>query len=183
MPKSNAIARTGRTAALVSLMISTAWLAASCSGDGPTNGTPTGSVELDILEIYDPGSDAWTEGAVLPIPRSESVSAVFDGKLYIVGGLDYRKEAERKSQKNVLSEGEWYKQKNRTAKHYDNQTDNFGGTESPTTEPEPADDFTCESCPNAKENILEALGVLDHYGIPPEIGDMIQKWIEEKYVK
>ena len=41
----------------------------------------------------------------------------------------------------------------------------------------------CPTCANAKENLLVAMGVLDHYGIPPDLGDKVQKWIEEKYGK
>jgi N-acetylneuraminic acid mutarotase len=38
------------------------------------------------LDIYDPETDTWTNGAPLRTPRCDSASAVPDGKLYVIGG-------------------------------------------------------------------------------------------------
>jgi hypothetical protein len=102
--------------------------------------------------------------------------------------LEYRKDAESNGDKSPKSEREWFNDKRNTAEvakqrkeelsSVRNEKGQLIGRESPTTEPE-----TCETCPNAKENVLDALSILDHYGISPEIGDMIEKWIEEKYGK
>ena len=40
----------------------------------------------DLLERYDPESDAWTTLEPMPVPRSAHAGAVAGGKLYVVGG-------------------------------------------------------------------------------------------------
>jgi len=42
----------------------------------------------DILEIYDPRQDTWTQGAPLPKPVSAYALADFEGRLYLFGGWD-----------------------------------------------------------------------------------------------
>ena len=91
---------------------------------------------------------------------------------------EYRKEAERKSTKVVLSLTEWFNQKKKAAEVAKHKTERFVGTEKQIEE---ADEFECPTCASAKENVLDAMSVLDHYGIPPDLGDKVQKWIEEKY--
>jgi len=95
--------------------------------------------------------------------------------------LKYFKSVEKdKGGKPLLSFGEWLKFKRETAKVAKHKTERFVGTETPTT-PTEEGEFECPTCSNAKENVLDALGVLDHYRIPPELGDAIQKWIKETW--
>jgi len=47
------------------------------------DGSPT-----DMLEIYDPRRDSWSEGARLPKPVSAYALADFEGQLYLFGGWD-----------------------------------------------------------------------------------------------
>ena len=42
----------------------------------------------DILEIYDPRQDIWTNGESLPIAVSAYALAAFEGRLYLFGGWD-----------------------------------------------------------------------------------------------
>jgi hypothetical protein len=44
-----------------------------------------GSV-LDVVEVYDPATDIWSEHAALPSPVSHHSLSVVDGKLYLIGG-------------------------------------------------------------------------------------------------
>lgn len=37
-------------------------------------------------EVYDPGANAWTMVASLPVPHVGAASAVLEGKIYILGG-------------------------------------------------------------------------------------------------
>ena len=50
------------------------------------DGTPT-----DILEIYDPRRDSWSEGAQLPQAVSAYALADFEGQMYLFGGWDGEK--------------------------------------------------------------------------------------------
>lgn len=43
---------------------------------------------VDILEIYDPRSDRWEQGARLPAPLSNYALAAFEGRLFLFGGWD-----------------------------------------------------------------------------------------------
>jgi DNA-binding CsgD family transcriptional regulator len=47
----------------------------------------TGQV-TDVLEIYDPRTDTWTQGAVVPQPLSAYAISTLEGKLYLFGGWD-----------------------------------------------------------------------------------------------
>lgn len=47
------------------------------------SGAPT-----DVLEIYDPRQDSWTQGAPMPRTISAYALADFEGKLYLFGGWD-----------------------------------------------------------------------------------------------
>lgn len=49
-------------------------------------GGGVGSEMTDVLEIYDPRTDAWTSGAPLPAPRAGLASVAANGCLYAVGG-------------------------------------------------------------------------------------------------
>ncbi|MGW8289149.1 MAG: Kelch repeat-containing protein, partial [Candidatus Bathyarchaeia archaeon] len=42
--------------------------------------------ELNITEVYDPVNDTWTTKASMPIPVFGCSSAVFNGKIYVIGG-------------------------------------------------------------------------------------------------
>jgi len=42
----------------------------------------------DVLEIYNPRDDIWTQGAVIPQPLCAYAIAAFEGKLYMFGGWD-----------------------------------------------------------------------------------------------
>jgi N-acetylneuraminic acid mutarotase len=44
----------------------------------------------DVLEVYDPRLDRWSQGAPLPAPRSAYALVSFEGKLYLFGGWDGR---------------------------------------------------------------------------------------------
>jgi N-acetylneuraminic acid mutarotase len=49
----------------------------------------TGQV-TDLLEIYDPRLDRWSQGTPLPAPRSAYALVSFEGRLYLFGGWDGR---------------------------------------------------------------------------------------------
>ncbi len=49
-------------------------------------GGGVGSEMTDILEIYDPGTNAWTSGASMLAPRAGVASTVANGCLYLIGG-------------------------------------------------------------------------------------------------
>jgi N-acetylneuraminic acid mutarotase len=38
------------------------------------------------LEVYDPGSNAWSTKASMPTARSQAAAAVRGGRLYVIGG-------------------------------------------------------------------------------------------------
>jgi N-acetylneuraminic acid mutarotase len=42
---------------------------------------------VDTVEIYDPNTDEWTNGAPLPYVLDHAPSVVYDGKIYVVGGF------------------------------------------------------------------------------------------------
>jgi N-acetylneuraminic acid mutarotase len=42
----------------------------------------------DLLEIYDPSQDQWSQGKPLPVETSGYALAEFEGKLYLFGGLN-----------------------------------------------------------------------------------------------
>lgn len=45
-------------------------------------------------EVYDPGADAWTALASLPVPHVGAASAVLEGKIYVLGGYSQEDYAE-----------------------------------------------------------------------------------------
>lgn len=47
-----------------------------------------GRTPSDKLFIYDPSSDAWTEGADMPTPRAALTANFIDGKLHVTGGTN-----------------------------------------------------------------------------------------------
>lgn len=49
-------------------------------------GEPTRLTSLDTVEIFDPGSGAWSKATPLPEPRSSHAAVVVDNQLYIIGG-------------------------------------------------------------------------------------------------
>ena len=91
--------------------------------------------------------------------------------------IDKNPGMQKKGTKGLLSLTEWFEQQKKTP-------ESVVGTEKPIeNDNEDKCEYDCPTCSNAKENVLDALSVLDHYGIPPELGDKVQKWIEEKYGK
>ena len=50
-------------------------------------GSNCGSGNTNILEVYDPTSDAWTLLAAMPTARNHVAVGVIDGKLYVAGGM------------------------------------------------------------------------------------------------
>jgi N-acetylneuraminic acid mutarotase len=42
---------------------------------------------VDTVEIYDPNTNQWTNGAPLPYVLDHAPSVVYDGKIYVVGGF------------------------------------------------------------------------------------------------
>src|SRR5690606_757027 len=51
---------------------------------GRVGGDPT--YNLDVVEIYDPETDSWREGAPVPTPRSGVAAVALDGIAYVFGG-------------------------------------------------------------------------------------------------
>ncbi len=49
-------------------------------------GRREGNAKLKVLEIYDPGADAWRRGPDLPTGRSGIGGAVVGGRIHVVGG-------------------------------------------------------------------------------------------------
>lgn len=71
-----------------------------------------GGDQKDSVEVYDISKDEWAEGTVapMPLPLDHSASAVYDGKIYVVGGFLERKVPTDKMfiydpQKNAWQEG------------------------------------------------------------------------------
>lgn len=44
------------------------------------------SSTTNVLQIYDPSTDAWSFGAPMPTARNQATGGVIDGKLYVAGG-------------------------------------------------------------------------------------------------
>jgi hypothetical protein len=40
-------------------------------------------------EIYEPATDSWSEGASLPTPRDEMASGIYNGRIYVFGGMNH----------------------------------------------------------------------------------------------
>ncbi|MCK5291469.1 MAG: hypothetical protein KAR39_05595 [Thermoplasmata archaeon] len=51
-------------------------------------GGPGNDTEVDANEAYDPITDTWSQKAPLPTPRRGLVAATYDGKIYVMGGLN-----------------------------------------------------------------------------------------------
>ena len=49
-----------------------------------------------LWEIYDPKTDRWTKGGILPAPRKNHACALAKSKIYLSGGL-----SEGEGQRNV----------------------------------------------------------------------------------
>ncbi len=41
---------------------------------------------LDVVEVYDPQTDSWTDGAPLPVPLRETADATCNDTFYVIGG-------------------------------------------------------------------------------------------------
>ena len=52
-----------------------------------TGGSTISSSMFDIVEIYDIASDSWTPGESLPVPVCMHGTAVYEGDLYVFGGM------------------------------------------------------------------------------------------------
>jgi hypothetical protein len=50
----------------------------------PNSSSPSGSSSVSLNEVYDPETDSWTTKASMPIARSGRLSAVVDGKIYVL---------------------------------------------------------------------------------------------------
>jgi N-acetylneuraminic acid mutarotase len=46
----------------------------------------TQSKEVGVNEVYDPTNNSWTERSSMPIPSSDFATAVYQGKIYCIGG-------------------------------------------------------------------------------------------------
>jgi len=51
-------------------------------------GLAPGSVTQAVLQMYDPGADAWTQLPVSPVGLFSHVASFIDGRLYVSGGYD-----------------------------------------------------------------------------------------------
>ena len=52
-------------------------------GGSTADGTP-----LEVVEVYDPAADRWSQVAPLPGRRTAVAATAYDGKLYVLGGWD-----------------------------------------------------------------------------------------------
>jgi N-acetylneuraminic acid mutarotase len=59
---------------------------------------------LSTVEVYDPASDTWTQSSDMPGFRQSHSASVVDGKMYIVGGMDF--ELVEPFNEGMLDEGE-----------------------------------------------------------------------------
>jgi N-acetylneuraminic acid mutarotase len=75
-------ARDGLTATVVAGKI---YAIGGCTNCSPFESNPSG-VYLGTLEIYDPSSDSWTEGASMPTARWGLAGAAANGEIYAMGG-------------------------------------------------------------------------------------------------
>jgi len=55
---------------------------------------------LDVVEVFDLRTQSWRRGPSLDVPRAEMVALTVDGRLYVVGGADQKREL-----KSVISIG------------------------------------------------------------------------------
>lgn len=53
---------------------------------GGFSGTIPDWVAHDAMYVYAPESDSWSEGVAMTVARAESVTAVVDDKIYVIGG-------------------------------------------------------------------------------------------------
>jgi N-acetylneuraminic acid mutarotase len=57
---------------------------------GGTIGTLSGNSDfVGNNEVYDPGTDTWQTEASMPTPRADLTASVVDGKIYLIGGMEY----------------------------------------------------------------------------------------------
>jgi RNA polymerase sigma factor (sigma-70 family) len=71
---------------------------------GGTSGWPRSAMPLSTVEVYDPASDTWTQSSDMPGFRQSHSASVVDGKMYIVGGMDF--ELVEPINEGMLDEGE-----------------------------------------------------------------------------
>jgi N-acetylneuraminic acid mutarotase len=57
-----------------------------CMGGKKYWGVDAEYQELNVTEVYNPGSNFWTTKSPMPIPVLGAASAVIDGKIYVIGG-------------------------------------------------------------------------------------------------
>lgn len=48
-------------------------------------------IRTDAVEIYDPETDTWSQGANMPTARSWSSAITLDNKIFVIGGTDNNK--------------------------------------------------------------------------------------------
>ena len=61
---------------------------ATLDGDIYAIGGLSGSVQVNVNEMYDPSANAWTTETPMPTARSGCAVAVYDDKIYVIGGED-----------------------------------------------------------------------------------------------
>lgn len=55
-------------------------------GGGDASSGVTPKPPMTTVEIYNPANDTWSTGAPMPVAVSEAMSAVVNGKIYVIGG-------------------------------------------------------------------------------------------------
>lgn len=66
---------------------------------GRIGGTPSAAtfdehIDTRRMEVFDPRSGVWSQGADAPTARNSAASAVIDGKIYVVGGRQFSEQTE-----------------------------------------------------------------------------------------
>lgn len=67
----------------------TALLVAGCEVSETTL-EPPDIEDVDLLEVYDPLADTWTYSESMPTPRSMAAACEVGGRLYVIGGAQFR---------------------------------------------------------------------------------------------
>jgi kelch-like protein 18 len=49
-------------------------------------GVDVAGIQYPFLDIFDPATNMWSFGAPMNVPRSHATSAVYNKKLYVIGG-------------------------------------------------------------------------------------------------
>ncbi len=60
---------------------------ACCGKKNTTNEVPH---EFDVVQVYDTATSTWGTVAAMPTPRSTAAAVELDGKLYVIGGSDWK---------------------------------------------------------------------------------------------